>query len=39
MEMDLVKPELVTQLKNELHENGFIIIKNFFNKEYINNLQ
>jgi len=39
MEMDLVKPELVTQLKNELHENGFIIIKNFFNKEYINTLR
>ena len=37
--MDLVKPELVTQLKNELHENGFIIIKNFFNKEYINTLR
>lgn len=37
--MDLVKPELVTQLKNELNENGYIIIKNFFSKEYINTLR
>lgn len=37
--MDLVKPELVTQLKNELNENGYIIIKNFFSKDYINTLR
>lgn len=39
MGMDLVKPELVTQLKNELNENGYIIIKNFFSKDYINTLR
>lgn len=37
--MDLEKQVLDTRLKNELHDKGFIIIKNFFPKEYIINLR
>lgn len=37
--MDLEKQVSDTQLKNELHDKGFIIIKNFFSKEYIINLR
>jgi ectoine hydroxylase-related dioxygenase (phytanoyl-CoA dioxygenase family) len=35
MEMDLEKQELVTQL----NKDGYIILKNFFSKEYINTLK
>jgi ectoine hydroxylase-related dioxygenase (phytanoyl-CoA dioxygenase family) len=36
MEMGLEKQELDTQLMSQLDKNGYIIIKNFFDKEYIN---
>lgn len=39
MEMNLEKQELVTQLKSQLNDDGYIIIKNFFDKEYINTLK
>jgi ectoine hydroxylase-related dioxygenase (phytanoyl-CoA dioxygenase family) len=39
MEMDLEKQVSDMQLKNELQDKGFIIIKNFFPKEYIINLR
>jgi ectoine hydroxylase-related dioxygenase (phytanoyl-CoA dioxygenase family) len=39
MEMDLEKQVSDMQLKNELHDKGFIIIKNFFPKEYVINLR
>jgi ectoine hydroxylase-related dioxygenase (phytanoyl-CoA dioxygenase family) len=39
MEMDLEKQVLDMQLKNELEKNGFIILRNFFSKEYIINVR
>lgn len=39
MEMNLEKPELDTQLINQLNNDGYIILKNFFKKEYITNLK
>lgn len=37
--MNLEKQELVTRLKSQLNDDGYIIIKNFFDKEYINTLK
>ena len=39
MEMNLEKPELDTQLINQLNNEGYIILKNFFDKEYVNKLK
>ena len=39
MEMNLEKPELDTQLINQLNNEGYIILKNFFGKEYVNSLK
>ena len=38
MEMDLEKLVSDTQLK-QFKENGYIVLKNFFSKEYIENLR
>ncbi len=37
--MILEKQELDTQLINQLDSDGYVIIKKFFNKDYINNLR
>ena len=40
MEMNLVKQELDMQQEKKLFKDkGYIILKNFFDKEYINNLK
>ena len=39
MEMNSEKPELDTQLINQLNNEGYIILKNFFDKEYVNELK
>ena len=39
MEMNLEKPELDTQLINQLDNEGYIILKNFFDKEYVDALK
>lgn len=39
MEIILEKQELDTQQKRELDENGYVIIKNFFHKDYIDNVK